>query len=150
MRALIQRASRASVSVDGAVTGAIGPGYVVLLGVGCGDTEKDAEWLAGKTAELRLFPDAAGKFDRSILDTGGEALVISQFTLYGAADKGRRPDFSAAARPEQARELYERFISFLSARGVTVRTGVFAAHMSVELVNDGPVTIWLDSRPEKA
>ena len=149
MRALIQRVSRASVSVNGTASGAIGPGYVVLLGIGRGDTEKDAEWLAAKTAELRLFSNPAGKFDHSLADTGGEALVVSQFTLYGAADKGRRPDFSGAAAPEDARVLYERFVRILGSKGIGVKTGVFAAHMTVEIINDGPVTLWLDSRTEE-
>ncbi len=149
MRALIQRVTRAAVSADGTNCGAIGPGYVILLGVGEGDSETDAEWLAAKTAGLRLFSNSGGKFDHSLLDTGGEALVISQFTLYGAANKGRRPDFSSAAKPAEARRLYEYFVQRLGSKGIKVKTGIFAAHMTVEIVNDGPVTLWLDSRLEK-
>jgi D-tyrosyl-tRNA(Tyr) deacylase len=149
MRALIQRVTRAAVAIDGKTHGETGPGYVILLGVGEGDAEKDADWLADKTAGLRVFSNSEGKFDHSILDVGGEALVISQFTLYGAADKGRRPDFSGAARPAEARRLYEYFTERLGSKGVKVKTGIFAAHMQVELVNDGPVTIWLDSRPDR-
>jgi len=148
MRALIQRVERASVSAGGKTAGAIGAGLCVFLGVGEGDAEKDAEALAVKIAGLRIFSDAEGKFDRSLLDTGGEALVISQFTLYADARRGRRPDFTGAARPPEASRLYEYFCGRLKAAGVPVKTGVFAAHMRVELVNDGPVTIWLDTRKE--
>lgn len=148
MRALIQRVERAGVTVDGRPRAVIGRGCAVLLGVGEGDAEKDAEFLADKTANLRIFSNAEGKFDHSLLDVGGEALVVSQFTLYGDAAKGRRPDFTRAARPDEARRLYEYFVKRLSEKGIKVKTGVFAAHMTVEIMNDGPVTIWLDSRKE--
>ncbi len=146
MRALIQRVKKASVEIAGAIHSRIGPGYAVLLGVGEGDTEKDAEFLADKTANLRVFSNSEGKFDHSLLDVKGEALVVSQFTLYGDAAKGRRPDFTKAAKPPEADRLYEHFVAILSAKGVPVKTGVFAADMTVEIINDGPVTIWLDSR----
>ncbi len=145
MRALIQRVRRAAVTCAEAEA-SIGQGLLVLLGVGEGDAEADADLLAGKTANLRVFSNAEGKFDRSLLDVKGEALVVSQFTLYGDASAGRRPDFSRAARPPEARRLYEYFTGALRGLGVPVRTGVFAADMQVELVNDGPVTIWLDTR----
>jgi D-tyrosyl-tRNA(Tyr) deacylase len=121
----------------------------VLLGVGEGDAEKDAESLAAKIAGLRIFPDSEGRFDRSLLDTGGEALVVSQFTLYADTRRGRRPDFTGAAKPPEAARLYECFVSRLKAAGVSVKTGVFGAHMRLEIINDGPVTIWLDTRGEK-
>ncbi len=144
MRALIQRVKRASVTCSEARE-AIGPGLLVLLGVGGGDSDSDADLLAGKTANLRIFSNSSGKFDHSLLDVKGEALVVSQFTLYGDASAGRRPDFSGAAAPAEARRLYERFTRALRAAGVPAKTGVFAADMEVELVNDGPVTIWLDT-----
>ncbi len=148
MRALIQRVKRGGVKTAGAhVT--TGRGLVVLLGVGAGDSEADSDFLAEKTANLRIFPNAEGKFDHSLLDVKGEALVVSQFTLYGDASRGRRPDFAGAARPEEAARLYERFLAALRAKGVPVKTGVFAADMEVEIINDGPVTIWLDSRENK-
>jgi len=134
------------VAIDGVNRAEIGAGYVVLLGVGEGDAETDAETLADKTANLRIFSNSGGKFDHSLLDVKGEALVVSQFTLYGDASKGRRPDFTAAAKPEQANRLYEYFVKCLKAKGIEVKTGVFAADMTVEIVNAGPVTIWLDSR----
>jgi D-tyrosyl-tRNA(Tyr) deacylase len=140
MRAVVQRVSRAS-STPG---GAIGPGLCILLGVAEGEEESAAVRLATKIAQLRIFENDAGKFDRSLLDTGGEALVVSQFTLLADTAKGNRPSFSGAARPELARPLYERFAEALRELGVTVATGVFGAHMSVELVNDGPVTIVLE------
>lgn len=145
MRALIQRVKRGGVKTAGTHS-AIGPGLVVLLGVGEGDAEADADLLAEKTANLRVFSNSAGKFDHSLLDVKGEALVVSQFTLYGDASKGRRPDFTAAARPAEAAALYEYFIKALRGKGVPVKTGVFAADMEVEILNDGPVTIWLDSK----
>lgn len=145
MRALIQRVKRGGVKT-GAVHNAIGRGLVVLVGVGRGDTEADAGLLAGKVANLRIFPDEAGKFDRSVLDVKGEALVVSQFTLYGDASKGRRPDFTAAAPPAEADRLYNVFVQALLGLGLPVKTGVFRADMEVEIVNDGPVTIWLDTR----
>jgi D-tyrosyl-tRNA(Tyr) deacylase len=137
MRAVIQRVSRAS-STPG---GSIGPGLCVLVGVAEGDDEAAALRLADKIARLRIFENEAGKFDRSLLDTGGEALVVSQFTLIADTAKGNRPSFSAAARPEDAEPLYERVVEALRALGVHVETGAFGARMAVELVNDGPVTI---------
>jgi D-aminoacyl-tRNA deacylase len=145
MRAVVQRVSRANVSVDGQVTGEIGPGFVVLLGVGAGDTEQAARWMADKVADLRVFEDEQGKMNRSLVESGGAVLAVSQFTLYGDCRKGRRPSFDAAARPEQARALYGKFVEFLAARGIRVEQGVFQAMMDVELVNDGPVTLLLDS-----
>jgi D-tyrosyl-tRNA(Tyr) deacylase len=143
MRAVVQRVSRASVRVAGAPTGEIGAGLLVLLGVAEGDGEEDARRLAGKVARLRVFEDDAGRFDRSLLHTGGAALVVSQFTLLGDTAKGNRPSFTAAAAPEQAEPLYESFCAALRALGAPVATGVFGARMEVELVNDGPVTIVL-------
>ena len=144
MRAVIQRVARASVSIDGEVVGEIGPGLVVLLGIGKGDVEEDAHWLAKKVAALRIFADHEGKFNRSILEIGGSALVVSQFTLYGDARKGRRPSFSKAAPPEVAEPLCDRFVDLLKAEGLEVATGHFGAMMLVEIHNDGPVTIWLE------
>jgi D-aminoacyl-tRNA deacylase len=146
VRALLQRVSEASVTVDGKVAGSIGPGLCVLLGVAQGDTAQDAEWLSGKCVELRIFEDDAGKMNRSLLETGGELLAVSQFTLLGDAQKGRRPAFTAAARPEEAQPLYESFCALCRERGVRVAEGVFRAAMQVRLVNDGPVTLLLDSR----
>jgi D-tyrosyl-tRNA(Tyr) deacylase len=147
MRVVLQRVSRASVSVQGSLRGEIGLGLLVLLGVAHGDGEEDAARLAGKVARLRVFEDDAGRFDRSLLDTGGAALVVSQFTLLAESrhQKGRRPDFSKAARPELAEPLYGRFCAELRQVGVPVETGVFGARMEVELVNDGPVTIILET-----
>src|SRR5580704_3366757 len=145
MRAVVQRVSRASVSVDGKATGEIGPGLVILVAVGKEDTAATASAMAEKVANLRIFGDDAGKMNRSLVDMGGGALVISQFTLYGDARGQRRPSFIQAAPPELGKALYEEFVSALKALGVQVETGVFQAHMSVELVNDGPVTILLDS-----
>lgn len=144
MRALLQRVTRASVTVDGQVVASIGRGLVILLGIGQGDTVAQAEFLAEKCAHLRIFEDEQGKFNLSLLDIQGEALVVSQFTLYGDARKGRRPSFSEAARPEVAAPLVEEFCRLLRAQGVPTQTGVFAAHMLVEIHNDGPVTIWLE------
>jgi D-tyrosyl-tRNA(Tyr) deacylase len=140
MRAVVQRVSRASVTPGGA----IGAGLCVLLGVASGDDDAVADRLAGKVARLRIFEDDAGRFDRSLLDTGGAALVVSQFTLVADTAKGNRPSFAGAARPERAEPLYERFASALRELGVPVETGVFGARMALELVNDGPVTIVLD------
>ena len=140
MKAVVQRVARA-VSRPG---GSIGPGLVVLLGIAAGDDEETARRLAGKTARLRVFPDDEGRFDRSLLDVGAGALVISQFTLIADTAKGNRPSFSAAARPETAEPIYEAFCAELRSLGVAVSTGVFGAHMEVELVNDGPVTIALE------
>ncbi len=145
MRALLQRVKRGGVRTGG-LHNTIGPGLVVLLGVGGGDTEADAAALAAKTARLRIFSNAGGKFDHSLLDVKGEALVISQFTLYGDASKGRRPDFTSAAAPAEAARLYEYYAESLRAEGVPVKTGVFGADMEVEIINDGPVTILLDTR----
>jgi len=144
MRALIQRAKRAEVRVSGNVIGTIGHGAVVLVGFTHADGEEELSWMADKIVGLRIFADDEDKMNRSILDTAGELLVVSQFTLYGDAVKGRRPSFIDAARPEQAVPLYERFLALLRERGVTVATGEFGATMEVELVNDGPVTLWLE------
>ena len=145
MRAVIQRVSRAQVLVEGRVTGEIGAGLTILLGVGREDTPAVAAALAEKTANLRIFEDENEKMNRSLLNVKGAALVVSQFTLYGDARGGRRPSFIAAAPPEQAKALYEAFCEALRELGVTVATGIFQAIMSVELVNEGPVTILLDS-----
>jgi D-tyrosyl-tRNA(Tyr) deacylase len=142
---VVQRVARASVRVDGAVRGEIGAGLLVLLGVAEGDGEEAAERLAGKIARLRIFENEDGRFDRSLLDTGGAALVVSQFTLIADTAKGNRPSFAGAAPPERAEPLYERFCAALRALGASVETGAFGARMEVELVNDGPVTIVLDS-----
>lgn len=144
MRALIQRVSRASVHVDGEEAGRIGQGFVVLLGVADDDGAAEAAWLARKIAGLRLFEDDAGKMNLGLADVDGQVLAVSQFTLYGDARKGRRPSFTRAAAPVQAQELYERFCALLAAEGVPVEKGVFQAHMEVSLVNDGPVTLWLE------
>jgi len=147
MRAVIQRVTRAKVTVDGQITGAIDAGLLVLLGAGDGDTEADLGYIVDKTANLRIFADAAGKMNRSVLDIGGGVLVVSQFTLYGDARTGRRPAFTSALEPVRARALYEQALDALRRAGVAqVQAGVFAADMAVELVNDGPVTILLDSR----
>ena len=145
MRALLQRTTGAEVRVDGEVVGAIGAGLVVLLGVGPDDDDATADDLARKSAELRIFRDADGRTDRSLLDVGGAALVVSQFTLYAETRRGRRPGFSGAAPPELAQRLYLRFADSLRGVGVTVATGRFGAEMAVSLVNDGPFTIWLDT-----
>lgn len=141
----MQRITRARVVVEGSVRGAIGAGVLVLLGVAKDDTPQDAAYLAEKTAHLRIFSDAAGKMNLSLLDTGGSALVVSQFTLYGDARGQRRPSYLGAAPPERAQQLYEEFVRALRALGVRVETGIFQTHMSVELTNDGPVTLLLDS-----
>ena len=145
MRALLQRVSRASVVVDGSVVGEIGAGLLILLGVAKSDTFQDAEFLVDKILNLRVFPDAAGKMNRSLLENSGDLLIISQFTLYGDCRKGRRPGFDAAAPAEQARALYEAFVGLSRRSGLRVETGVFQAHMDVSLVNDGPVTLMLES-----
>jgi D-aminoacyl-tRNA deacylase len=144
VRAVCQRVSRAEVRVDGAVRGRIGPGLCVLVGVAREDGEEQAVRLAGKVARLRIFADADGRFHRSLLDTGGGALVVSQFTLLADTAKGNRPSFTAAAAPDEAERLYERVVAELRTLGVPVETGDFGASMEVELVNDGPVTIVLD------
>lgn len=146
MRALIQRVSKGSVSVDGETTGAIANGLVILLGVRQGDTEADARFLAEKCAHLRIFADGEGKFNLSCQDVGGEMLVVSQFTLYGDARKGRRPSFIDAAPPEISEPLYEKFIGYLEGMGFRVGRGVFGAMMTVEIHNDGPVTLMLESK----
>jgi len=145
MRACIQRVSRASVTVDEQVIGRIDRGFVVLLGIAESDTERDVEYLCQKTLGLRIFEDDAGKMNLSIRDVNGSLLVISQFTLYGDCRKGRRPSFIEAARPEKANELYERFVQLARENGIRVECGKFQAHMQVELINDGPVTMLLDS-----
>src|SRR2546421_5957807 len=145
MRAVCQRVGQARVRVAGEIVAEIGPGLCVLLGVGRGDAGDEAARLAGKVTRLRVFPDAAGRFDRSVLETGGEALVVSQFTLLADTAKGNRPSFADAAPPEEAEPVYERFCEELEALGVPVGRGVFGAKMELELVNDGPVTIILDS-----
>ena len=145
MRAVIQRVSRAQVKVNGQITGQIGRGLLVLLGVGSSDDEQAARHLAEKIAHLRVFEDDEGKMNRSLLETRGAVLAVSQFTLYGDCRKGRRPSFDRAARPEQARSLYEKFVEFLQEQTVPVEQGVFQAMMEVELVNDGPVTLLLDT-----
>ena len=144
MRVLLQRVARAEVRVDGQVTGRIERGMLVLVGFTHTDDAEQLAWMAEKIAGLRLFPDDEDKMNRSIADVGGALLVVSQFTLYGDADKGRRPSFVAAARPEQAIPLYERFLERLRATGLRVETGIFGASMQVELVNDGPVTLGLE------
>ncbi len=147
MRAVLQRVSEASVTVSERITGEIGPGFLSLLGVEEGDTATDVAWLVGKILPMRVFEDEDGKMNRSILDTGGGALVVSQFTLHARTKKGTRPSFDRAARPEVAIPLYERFVAELSAGlGKPIATGEFGAMMKVALVNDGPVTILLDSR----
>ena len=146
MKALVQRVTRASVSVGGEAVGSIGQGLVILLGVADGDTEKDADYLAQKTTNLRIFSDEEGKFNLSALEIKGELLVVSQFTLLSDTRKGRRPSFINAAPPEKARELCDRFVEQARTTGLKVATGRFQEHMLVEIHNDGPVTIMLDSR----
>ena len=146
MRAVVQRVSEASVAVEGVITGQVAAGLCVLLGVAEGDTEQDAAWMAEKIVELRIFEDDAGKMNRSLRDTGGALLAISQFTLLGDARSGRRPAFTAAARPEVAQPLYARFCALCRERGVQVEEGVFRATMRVRIVNEGPVTLLVDSK----
>ena len=148
MRALVQRVTRASVTVEGAVTGAIGVGLVVLLGATHGDGEADVKWLAAKVASLRVFADDDGKLNRDVREVNGGVLVVPQFTLYGDARHGRRPEFTAAARPEVAEPLFESFCTALAASGVPVERGVFRAHMAVDLLNEGPVTLMIESPTE--
>ena len=145
MRAVVQRVSRCRVLVEGRTVGEIGPGLLVLLGVGKTDSEAAADYLAEKVLGLRIFEDAEGKMNLSVQDTRGEVLVVSQFTLYGDVRRGKRPSFDAAARPEEARRLYEYFVAKIRAAGLHCQTGEFQAMMDVELVNQGPVTILLDS-----
>jgi D-tyrosyl-tRNA(Tyr) deacylase len=145
MRAVVQRVSRAKVSVNGEVVGEIGRGLLVLLGVAANDTQSDADYLSEKIVGLRIFEDESGKMNRAAAEIGGSALVVSQFTLYGDVRRGKRPSFDAAAPPAQARQLYEYFVGRVRAAGLTCETGRFQEMMQVELVNDGPVTILLDS-----
>jgi D-tyrosyl-tRNA(Tyr) deacylase len=145
MRAVVQRVSRAQVTINDEIVGEIGPGLLVLLAVGAEDTRADADYLAGKVIGLRIFEDAAGKMNRSVVDIGGAVLAVSQFTLYGDVRRGKRPSFDAAAPPAQARELYEYFGARIRAAGLRCETGRFQEMMQVELVNEGPVTILLDS-----
>ncbi|UWZ86527.1 D-aminoacyl-tRNA deacylase [Occallatibacter riparius] len=145
MRAVVQRVSKASVVVDGQAVGEIGSGLLVLLGVSTSDTNGDADYLAEKIAGLRIFEDGDGKMNRNVADAGGAVLAVSQFTLYGDVRRGKRPSFDDAARPERARELYEYFVAEIRRRGLRCETGQFQAMMSVSLVNEGPVTVLLDS-----
>jgi D-tyrosyl-tRNA(Tyr) deacylase len=145
MRAVVQRVRRARVSVDGSSVGEIGAGVVVLLGIAKGDSSEAADYLAEKTANMRIFDDANGKMNISLLESRGAALVISQFTLYGDVRRGRRPGFDRAAPPAEANPIYEEYVARLKSLGVSVKTGIFQAHMVVELENDGPVTILVDS-----
>ena len=147
MRVLLQRVSRAAVRVGGATVGEIGRGFLALVGIERDDTDADADYLADKTVDLRVFPDDDGKMNRSVLEAGGGVLVVSQFTLASSTRRGRRPSFDSAAPPEKAEPLCCRFGASIAARGVPVCTGIFRAHMEVELVNDGPVTILLDPPP---
>ena len=146
MRALLQRVSEASVSIAGETVGAIGPGLLVLLGVEAEDGEPEIDYVARKIANMRIFEDHAGKMNRSVLDVGGQVLAVSQFTLCADTSRGNRPGFSYAAPPDIANPLYERFCSALRGHGATVETGRFGADMAVALINDGPVTIWLDTK----
>jgi D-tyrosyl-tRNA(Tyr) deacylase len=149
MKALVQRVSRARVAVRGRATGEIGPGLLVLAGFRSEDTAADLLWMAGKISNLRVFDDASGNMNLSLLDTGGAAMVVSQFTLHADATRGRRPSFAAAAEPGLAKQLYARFVELLEETGVEIGTGEFGAMMQVELVNEGPVTIMLDSPSER-
>ena len=144
MRALVQRVRRGSVSIDSRIAAEIGPGLVILLGVGPQDGEEQARYLVDKIANLRIFEDEDGKMNRSVLETGGQAIVVSQFTLYADTRKGRRPSFTGAALPEIASPLVDRFAQLLREQGVRTQTGEFGAHMLVEIFNDGPVTIWME------
>ena len=146
MRAVVQRVLRAAVSVGGETISEIGPGICVLLGVGDGDTEEDSLWLADKLVNLRIFEDGEGRMNRSLLDVGGAALLVSQFTLYGDCRKGRRPSFAGAAAPEKGKRLYDYFVRRVEAHAVETACGVFGAHMGIDLLNDGPVTLILDTR----
>jgi D-tyrosyl-tRNA(Tyr) deacylase len=146
MKVLVQRVSRASVTVDGEVVGRVGLGLVGLVGVAQGDTEEDARYLVDKTVNLRIFPDEAGKFNRDLADVGGGLLLVSQFTLIADTRKGRRPSFIEAAGPGEAEALFNRFVDLARASGLNVETGRFQQHMLVEIHNDGPVTILLDSK----
>lgn len=145
MRAVIQRVKRARVTVEGSVVGNIGPGIVVLLGVGKDDNDSDINYMVEKIPNLRIFEDEQGKMNKSLIETGGEILLVSQFTLYGDCRKGRRPGFTDAAGPEKGNAFYQQVVKELKAKGIRVETGVFQAEMLVEIINDGPVTILLDS-----
>ena len=145
MRVLVQRVARAAVQVDGETVASIGPGLLLFVAFKPGDTDADLAWMAEKVAHLRIFEDDAGKMNRSLLEVGGQALAVSQFTLYGDARKGRRPSFDASASADQARPLFQKFVDILSSRGIMTAAGRFQTVMQVELVNDGPVTIILDS-----
>ena len=150
MRSLIQRVTEAAVVVDGKTVGEIGAGVLVLLGIEAADTHEDIEWLAGKIARLRIFPDPAGAMNQSVTDIGGQALVVSQFTLFAGTKKGNRPSFIRAAPPEFAERMYTDFCQELEVLlEKSVQRGVFGAHMSVQLINDGPVTIWIDTRQKE-
>jgi D-tyrosyl-tRNA(Tyr) deacylase len=149
MKVVLQRVTEASVRVDGAVTGAIEHGLVLLVGVGGQDTAEDYRWMARKLAELRIFPDEADRMNRSVKDVGGACLAVSQFTLFGDTRKGRRPSFTKAGPPEMARDGFEQFCACLRDEGLRVETGIFQAHMEVRLVNDGPVTLILESPSER-
>ncbi|HEY4813142.1 MAG TPA: D-aminoacyl-tRNA deacylase [Chthoniobacterales bacterium] len=150
MRSLIQRVTEAAVVVDGKTVGEIGAGVLVLLGIEAADTHEDIEWLAGKIARLRIFPDAAGAMNQAVTDIGGQALVVSQFTLFASTKKGNRPSFIRAAPPELAERMYTDFCQELEGLlGQSVQRGVFGGHMSVQLINDGPVTIWIDTRQKE-
>lgn len=146
MRAVLQRVKNASVSVDGEVIGSIGEGILIFLGVADSDTEADMKYIADKMINLRIFGDDKGKMNFSVSDIGGELLIVSQFTLYGDCRKGRRPDFTSAGKPDFARSMYENFIEYCKASGLKTEHGSFGADMQVELINDGPVTIMLDSK----
>jgi len=141
MKAVVQRVKRAKVTVEGIITGEIGRGILVLLGVKKGDTEQEMEWVAEKCINLRIFEDESGRFNFSLLDIKGEILVVSQFTLLGDCRRGRRPSFTDAAQGEEAEKIYNKFVSYLKSKGLDVKTGEFGAHMDVELINDGPVTL---------
>jgi|SRR5271165_1526091 len=146
MRVVLQRVKEASVEVNGQRVGAIGPGLLALLGIAKDDAERDAEYLADKIVQLRIFNDGEGKMNRSLIDTGGALLIVSQFTLYGDCRKGRRPGFDQAARPDDAKRLYEYFVSQIKRANLTVATGIYQAEMNVSLINHGPVTFILDSK----
>ena len=146
MKALLQRVDRAGVSVDGKITGEIGKGLCVFLGVVHEDTDKDVKWLADKIVNLRIFEDVSGKMNRSVIDEDGKILVVSQFTLCGDCKKGRRPSWTNAAEPTFANSMYEKFVNEIETKGVRTETGVFQAHMKVDICNDGPVTLMIDSR----
>lgn len=149
MKIVLQRCKQAKVTAEGKVTGSIGKGFVLLVGITHGDTEKEAEWLADKIVNLRIFEDGEGKMNLSLKEIEGEILSVSQFTLYADSNKGRRPSFVEAAAPDMANPLYERFNELLRKRGITVETGVFGAMMEVDLINDGPVTLILERTNEK-